>query len=156
MARESKIRVVAFISSSLFQQYTALSDEFGLSRSELFRMALTRSHRSIALWCAKHREEFSVESRGSVASTSESTSDRRSAPTPSPVAQLTGYCRVLVDQDPDLGVEQVRTMALAQSVVVGVPSEEAEEVVTDLLEHLFPSALGDSDDGLGSAGDDLD
>lgn len=44
---------------------------------------------------------------------------------------------MLVEQDPDLGVEQVRAMAMAQAAVVGVSTEESEEVVTAALRQLF-------------------
>ena len=84
MGRGAKVRVVAFIPSTLAEQYTALSKQSGLSRSELVRMALQRAHRSIAVWCEKHRDEFSGDQGGVVGSGS----DRKSSPTPSPVAQL--------------------------------------------------------------------
>ena len=102
MAREPKIRLVAFIPVTLADQYTALSKQSGLSRSELVRMALQRAHRSIVVWCEKHRDEFLGDQEGVVVG---SGSDRKEAPSPSPVAQLTEYCRILVEQDPDLGVE---------------------------------------------------
>ena len=57
MAREPKIRLVAFIPSTLAEQYTALSKQSGLSRSELVRMALQHAHRSIAVWCEKYRDD---------------------------------------------------------------------------------------------------
>lgn len=82
MARDAKIRVVAFISSTLAEQYSALSRQSGLSRSELIRMALQRAHRSIAAWCEKRRDEFSSDQEGVVASGS----DRDEVPTPSPRA----------------------------------------------------------------------
>ena len=64
MGRGAKVRIVAFIPSTLAEQYTALSKQSGLSRSELVRMALQRAHRSIVVWCEKHRDEFWVMSRG--------------------------------------------------------------------------------------------
>ena len=152
MAREPKIRLVAFIPLTLADQYTALSKQFGLSRSELIRMALQRSHRSIAVWCEKHRDEFLGEQEG----ISGSGSDRSDAPSVSPVVQLTKYCGVLVEQDPDLGPDQVRAMALAQAAVVGVGSEQSEELVSDVLRQLFPAELADGGDGSGSVGGDLD
>ena len=152
MGRGAKVRIVAFVPSTLAEQYTALSKQSGLSRSELVRMALQRAHRSIVVWCEKHRDEFSGDEQGVVGSGS----DRKEVPTPSPVAQLTTYCRVLVEQDPDLGVEQVRAMAMAQAAVVGVSSEQCEEVVASALEQLFPAELANGGDESGSVGGDLD
>ena len=51
MSSDAKVRIVAFVSSTIAEQYAALSRRFGLSRSELVRMALQRGYRSIAVWC---------------------------------------------------------------------------------------------------------
>ena len=152
MGRGAKVRIVAFIPSTLAEQYSALSKESGLSRSELVRMALQRAHRSIVVWCEKHRDEFSGDQPGVVASGS----DRKEVPRPSPVAQLTEYCRVLLEQDPDLGVEQVRTMALAQAAVVGVASHQSAEAVAAALGQIFPSELDADGAASVSVGGDLD
>ena len=42
MSSDAKVRIVAFVSSTIAEQYAALSRRFGLSRSELVRMALQR------------------------------------------------------------------------------------------------------------------
>ena len=109
MSGDAKVRVVAFVSSTIAEQYAALSRRFGVSRSELVRMALQRGYRSIASWCEKHRAEFEVGSGGLAGSGS----DRKEASASSPIAMLSDYCRVLVDQEPDLGIDQVRVMATA-------------------------------------------
>ena len=118
-------------------------------------MALQRGYRSIAAWCEKHRDEFSGDEGGTVESVV-SGSARKEVPTLSPIEKLTEYTRVLVEQDPELGVEQVRTMALAQAAVLGVASHESGEVVAAALERLFPSAAGDGAGDSGSVGGDLD
>ena len=152
MSSDAKVRIVAFVSSTIAEQYAALSRRFGLSRSELVRMALQRGYRSIAVWCEKHRSEFDVGSGGLAGSGS----DRKEAATSSPSVMLGDYCRVLVDQEPDLGIDQVRVMATAQAAVFGVSSEASGEVVEAVLESLFPAELADEGDGLGSVGGDLD
>ena len=152
MGRGAKVRIVAFIPSTLAEQYTALSKESGLSRSELVRMALQRAHRSIVVWCEKHRDEFSGDQQGVVGSGS----DRKEVPRPSPIAQLTEYCRVLLEQDPDLGVEQVRTMALAQAAVVGIASHQSAEAVAAALGQILPSELDADGAASVSVGGDLD
>ena len=152
MSTDAKVRVVAFVSSTIAEQYAALSRRFGLSRSELVRMALQRGYRSIASWCEKHRAEFDVSSGGLAGSGS----DRKEASTSSPIVMLADYCRVLVDQEPDLGIDQVRVMATAQAAVFGVSSEQSEGVVASALEQLFPSELTDDGDGAASVGGDLD
>ena len=152
MSSDAKVRVVAFVSSTIAEQYAVLSRRFGLSRSELVRMALQRGYRSIAVWCEKHRADFEVGS-GALDGVG---SDRKEASTSSPVAMLLDYCRVLVDQEPDLGIDQVRVMATAQAAVFGVSSERSEEVVASALEQLFPAELGNGGDGSGSVEGDLD
>ena len=152
MAGDAKVRVVAFVSSTIAEQYAALSRRFGVSRSELVRMALQRGYRSIASWCEKHRAEFDVGSGALDAPGS----DRKEASVSSPVVMLLDYCRVLVDQEPDLGIDQVRVMATAQAAVFGVSSERSDEVVASALEQLFPAELENGGDGSGSVGGDLD
>ena len=83
-------------------------------------------------------------------------SDRKEAATSSPSVMLGDYCRVLVDQEPDLGIDQVRLMATAQAAVFGVSSDASGEVVEAVLESLFPAELADEGDGSGSVGGDLD
>ena len=152
MSSDAKVRVVAFVSSTIAEQYAVLSRRFGLSRSELVRMALQRGYRSIATWCEKHRAEFEVGSGGLAGPGS----DRKEASVSSPIALLADYCRVLVDQEPDLGIDQVRVMATAQAAVFGVSSNESEDVVTTVIEQLFPSELTDGGDVSASVGGDLD
>ena len=152
MSGDAKVRVVAFVSSTIAEQYAALSRRFGVSRSELVRMALQRGYRSIASWCEKHRAEFDVGSGGLAGPGS----DRQDASASSPIAMLSDYCRVLVDQEPDLGIDQVRVMATAQAAVFGVSSERSDEVVASALEQLFPAQLENGGDGSGSVGGDLD
>ena len=74
----------------------------------------------------------------------------------SPSTMLTDFCSVLVDQDPDIAIDQVRAMATAQATVFGLGADEVDELVAAELEKLFPSALPDDDDGSGSVGGDLD
>ena len=152
MSSDAKVRIVAFVSSTIAEQYAALSRRFGLSRSELVRMALQRGYRSIAVWCEKHRADFDVASGGLAGSGS----DRKESVTSSPSVMLGDYCRVLVDQEPDLGIDQVRLMATAQAAVFGVSSDASGEVVEAVLESLFPAELADEGDGSGSVGGDLD
>ena len=84
-------------------------------------------------------------------------SNQGGAQVPSPTAQLSEFCRVLVEMQPELGVDQVRSMALAQSVVVGVPPAESEDAVSAVIEQLFPSELGGAGTDEGVAGTvDLD
>ena len=151
MARDVKTRVVAFVSASVADQYMRLSRRFGISRSELFRMALQRGYKSIAAWCERTREDFvagEVAESGSVPSSS----DPVPAASAAPVAKLSDYGRVLVDQDPDLGVDQVRAMLMAQSAVFGVPADEVDELVAAVIEQLFPAEVGGSGEGDGGGG----
>lgn len=149
MGSAGKVRVVAFVPAAVAEQYAELSKRYGISRSELFRMALQRGYRSIAMWCERNQEEFS----GAVDHSASVSSDRKSAASaPTPAARLLEYCRVLVEQEPDIGVEQVRAMAKAQSAVLGVPTERADEVVGSVLGQLFPAELPESGDGSGSGG----
>ena len=137
MSGDAKVRVVAFVSSTIAEQYAALSRRFGVSRSELVRMALQRGYRSIASWCEKHRAEFDVGSGGLAGPGS----DRQDASASSPIAML---------------IDQVRVMATAQAAVFGVSSERSDEVVASALEQLFPAQLENGGDGSGSVGGDLD
>ena len=152
MSSDAKVRMVAFVSSTIAEQYAALSRRFGLSRSELVRMALQRGYRSISQWCEQHRSDFDVGSGALVGSGS----DRKEVATSSPTVMLRDYCRVLVDQEPDLALDQVRLMATAQAAVFGVSSEHSEEVVAAALEQLFPAELADGGGAAASAGGDLD
>ena len=148
MSRQAKVRVVAFVSSAIADQYAKLSREFGISRSELYRTALQRGYRPIAAWCEKTRLTFVGDEGGSVSSGS----GRKGSQVASPVAQLSEYCRVLVEQEPDLGVDRVRAMAKAHATVLGVSPAKADEFVVTTIEQLFPSEFGDSADGDGPIG----
>ena len=158
MAGGAKIRLVAFVPPALADQYGALSKRFGLSRSELIRLVMQRGYRSIASWCENHRSDFDVgapASPGPVVSAGTG-SVQTEAAVSSPSTMLSDFCSVLVDQDPDVGLEQVRAMATAQATVFGVGADEVDELVTAELERLFPSALPDDGDASGSVGGDLD
>ena len=158
MAGGPKVRLVAFVPAALAEQYGALSTRFGLSRSELIRLVMQRGYRSIATWCENHRADFDVDASGSTSSvvSGGTASVQADGPSSSPGTMLSDFCSVLVDQDPDIGIEQLRAMATAQATVFGVAADEVGELVTAEIEKLFPSALPDGGDGSGSVGGDLD
>ena len=157
MAKEAKVRVVAFVPSTLVEQYAELSRVYGISRSELYRMALQRGYRPIEAWCRRSRETFLGDAEGSDGASTASGSAPESGSARSPVEQLSEFCRVLVDQDPDMGVEQVRSMAKAQAAVFGVPAVDLDDVVASAIGRLFPAEVGGggTDPG-GDVGPDLD
>ena len=150
MAGGPKVRLVAFVPAPLAEQYAALSKRFDLSRSELIRLVMQRGYRSLASWCEKQRSEFEVAAPALPASV------QAEVPVSSPSTMLADFCSVLVDQDPDMGVEQVRVMATAQATVFGVGADEVDELVEAELRKLFPSELSGSVDESAFAGDDLD
>ena len=158
MVGGSKVRLVAFVPPALAEQYGALSRRFGLSRSELIRLVMQRGYRSIASWCENHRADFDVDASGSTSSavSGGTASVQADAQGSSPGTMLSDFCSVLVDQDPDIAIEQVRAMATAQATVFGVGADEVDELVTAELEKLFPSALPDGGGASGSVGGDLD
>ena len=156
MAHSAKVRIVAFVPSALADQYTGLSTRFGLSRSELIRLVMQRGYRSLATWCEQQRSDFEVAPRAPSAPSAPPAPVQAEAPMSSPSTMLTDFCSVLVDQDPDIAIDQVRAMATAQATVFGVGADEVDELVAAELEKLFPSALPDDDDGSGSVGGDLD
>ena len=159
MARSAKVRIVAFLPPALADQYTGLSTRFGLSRSELVRLVMQRGYRSLATWCEQQRSDFEVAPPAPSAPPAPPAPPapvQAEAPMSSPSTMLTDFCSVLVDQDPDIGIDQVRAMATAQATVFGVGADEVDELVAAELEKLFPSALPGDDDGSGSVGGDLD
>ena len=56
MAVKTKMRIVAFVSPAIVEQYTQLSRQYWISRSELYRLVLQRGFKSIAAWCEKTQE----------------------------------------------------------------------------------------------------
>ena len=157
MPRDAKVRVVVYVSSTLAEQYAELSRAYGISRSELYRMAVQRGYRPIEAWCRRSRETFLADHERAIDASTASGSVPEPGPARSPLEQLEEFCRVLVDQDPDLGVEQVRSMAKAQAAVFGVPGAELDGVVGSVIGRLFPAEVGGAGiDEAGDAGPDLD
>ena len=158
MAGAAKVRLVVFVPPALADQYSVLSKRFDLSRSELVRLAMQRGYRSLAAWCEKHRSDFDESAPFSPAPVvvGGAGSVENGGAVSSPRTMLVDYCRVLVDQDQDLGVEQVRVMATAQAAVFGVGGDEVEGLVVEVLEQLFPSEASGSAEESGLLGGDLD
>ena len=154
MPRDAKVRVVVYVSSTLAEQYAELSRVYGISRSELYRMAVQRGYRPIEAWCRRSRETFLAEHERAIDASTASASVPELGSARSPVDQLSEFCRVLVDQDPDLGVEQVRSMAKAQAAVFGVPAVQLDGVVGSVIARLFPAEVGGG--GTDPVGPDLD
>ena len=148
MSRQAKARVVAFIPSAIADQYATLSTRYGVSKSELYRMVLQRGYRPIAAWCEQTRQTFVGDEGGSVSSAT----GRKGHQVASPVAQLSEFCKALVQQEPDLRVDQVRAMARAQAAVLGVSAAKSDDIVAMVIEQLFPPECNGSHDGDGFIG----
>ena len=65
-----------------------------------------------------------------------------------PESMLIDFTRVLVEQESELAVDQVRMMVRAQATTVGVPDSEVDDVVSRVMAQTFPSSA----DGSGAAG----
>ena len=155
----AKIRVVAFVPQSVVDQYKKLSKQYGISRSELYRLALQRGFKSIAAWVEKTHELFSEteseadsgSAEGSVVEKSGAGSEK-SDPEVDRVLMLSDFTKVLVEQDPDMPIDQVRSMMKAQATVFGVPESEVDEVVARVMAQIFPAELDGSGEGEGPVG----
>ena len=147
-SRGRKVKVFAFISENLLGKYTALSEECGVSRSELYRLTLERGLEETSEWCREiygtRRRSVHPVRRGAPASAVSSAAQALPVEGAEPVEVLSAYAKALFGHDPDLSDENFRHMVTAQAVVVGVLSERVEAVVDELVGRYF-AGMADGD-----------
>lgn len=160
MARRAMEKIVAFIPPGLLKKYDDLAALYSLSRSELVRIALQREYQSLVKWCESTYgpgSESAADRSGA-----ESVSTQLAAPSPavggdfdSQVQSLRQFCQVMIAQDPEeVSAEQLRLAAIAQALVLGLASEQAQDVADQMVVQFFPQPVypQGGDDALGGDG----
>lgn len=171
MAVKSKRRVVAFVSDDVVRKYEKLSKRYGISRSELYRLVLQRGYKSIASWCERTYQAFEEadmmldedipaeipEARPPAVRVVSDPPESESEASTDPVSMLSDFTKVLVEQESELHPDQLKMMVRAQASVFGVGESEVDDVISGIMEQLFPEQLDELEDGSGSGdGVDLD
>lgn len=147
MDRRAMSKIVAFIPPDLLGKYDALADRYGMSRSELCRLALQRGYLALAKWCASAHavgdDPVDASPSGRTVST------RLAGPSvagrgdlQSQVQSLRQFCKVLLEQEPqEFSADQLQMAVIAQAAVLGFGSEQARQIADRLVAEIFPQPV---------------
>lgn len=144
MPRKPKRRLVVLVSDDVYQRYTALAEQYQLSRNEVCRYTLERGFSATAAWCKRMVfDPGNFDLPGSPRS--ESAPEPAVSPTP---ADLRAFADVLLSQEPAISVDAFRTHLTTQAVVCGFGSADAHDAVEKIVAASFPTpgASGEGDD----------
>ena len=137
-----KARVVIFVPLSVAERCQALATRHKASKSEVYRLAIEAGLKSVrpALQrLARNRPESFQPSRGG--------GTGRAAPSSAPTsagavgedvhAQVLAYGQRLVSVSPGTEREDARVVLEAQARVLGVPADDVDQTVDEVLGELF-------------------
>lgn len=147
MARARKVKIVVHVSPPLVARYRALADRFGLSMSEVYRYALQHGFGMTASWCRRTAEPFPLDDpAGVVASSTERPveggppDDALAGSTGSDAdlpAALRWYAEAVLVRQPDVSVEEFRTILTAHGGVLALRSAVLSALVDEIVAAHF-------------------
>ena len=143
MARQKLVRLVANVPPWLVLRFTKLSEEYGVSRSELYRLTLERGFPATKAWVEKRyaevrhglagRDSPSALARMGAASGG-STVNR------SPVEALTAFADALIMNSQSMDAVQFERMLVAQAAVLGLTGPTSRGIIEQLVAGLPDAA----------------
>lgn len=135
MAKTRSVRVVVRLAPRTVLRYEQLAQQFGYTRSELYRVGLEHGFASVKRWCERARDPellfAAAVSPGGQTSSPEPTRPSRSLlSAETPIAQLAAFAGNLVAQS--ASVADVRQVLLAKADELGLSRAQADPYVDAL------------------------
>ena len=143
MVLRKKVKVVCFLSPRLVEQYSALAETFGVTKSELYRKTLERGFKSTSEWCEAALSPVAPKAPAPVAGSRSRVASVQSRPAPaarSPVLDLGKFADALVEMQPDIERPVFESMVTAQGRVLGLDLDVVRPVVDQLATSRFGGA----------------
>ena len=137
MASTRRVRVVLRIPPQLAVKYERLGQQFGYTRSELYRLALDHAYPAMAKWCERGTGALDG-ATGDLLGSSDSASASASSLTP--LGRLSALAGTLVSTDPVPDLARVRAQLFAKADSLGLSRMQSEPYVDVLVAEVARSS----------------